>query len=846
MLLVSICLLMGTLPAVSSLSKYDWLMSNEPEELQKMDEVTEWKKGEELEGLETRYDRFGRVFKIPFGRVNRELKSGAAEAQFESGSEEKSDEKKKSSSPKTMMTPKEGSKDGDVEKSGKKDEKEGGHGSGAATGFGSRKGAGGTPSDPASSKPKNTPAPKPRSDGKKGNTSPKAHKIRYGGLWASKIDKKPEVNEKKKPGLKDGEGNPKDTTISPNPKVKSVGEKEVKFSKPNKTKYGKHGERMENDKKKNTVSTGGKGGSYEGGAAEGFGSRKGASGTTSNPSTSPKPETTEPVPKSDGMTGNKSQNGGSRTSKIGVKPEVNEKKKVGSKDGEGMPNDTTITPNPKVKSVGEKRIESSTPNKIQYGKPQAPKSGGKTGMDKKKSTISTGGKGEVIFMEVNKETKYTDPSGDDTGSTDTSSIDSFQYDTTLGDVSPSADPSSFTAETGPIASSLPDKTLELRSEEDEVVYDEKGNKYDYVLEEWIAEPSLPDASSQPEGEEKEEEDKLQKIKRDAVIPSTVAPAPPTPEAEAEQPVVGYTPDSLISEELSCQEPRSIELDDCEETCEVILGNLDVVDGPTLDPRWLLFSIILGFFALACLIRRARKWLCGEAQQVESTPLPDQTAQAEANIPNAPDTGKNPAKKEDKSLEEPSPPSVKNNAAVNKMRAKLLETQANLQKLRLHVKKTTAQHKSDTRTSKFQKKGPIFIPREPPIPPAAILPDNIILEKVTYDPENNEEWDIGSDVDDIELDESFRLNPDSLTETEDEASRKSGSKKSKKSKKNDPKDKKTGGTDDPKNPKENETPAPAPTAPPAPTTAPAPEPPKTADAKEKKENKSVEQDKSKKN
>ncbi|EGT32392.1 hypothetical protein CAEBREN_06285 [Caenorhabditis brenneri] len=360
-------------------------------------------------------------------------------------------------------------------------------------------------------------------------------------------------------------------------------------------------------------------------------------------------------------------------------------------------------------------------------------------------------------------------------------------------------------------------------------------------------PTSPPTSPTPTVATSEATKVSVKRQRRARPPTTVAPPSPTPEAEPEPPVVGFTPDSLISEELSCQEPRSIELNDCDEACEAILGNLDVVDGPTLDPRWLLLSIILGFFALACLIRRARKWLCGEAQQVESTPLPDQTAQAEANIPNAPDAGKNPAKKEDKSLEEPSPPSVKNNAAVNKMRAKLLETQANLQKLRAHVKKTNAQHKSDTRTSKFQKKGPIFIPREPPIPPAAILPDNIVLEKVTYDPENNEMWDIGSDVDDVELDESFRLNPDSLTETEDEASQKSGSKTSKK---NDPKDKKTGGTDDPNTPKENETPAPAPTAPPAPTTAPAPEPPKdtgkTADAKEKKENKSVEQDKSKKN
>ncbi|EGT32438.1 hypothetical protein CAEBREN_15126 [Caenorhabditis brenneri] len=67
-LLVFICLLMGTLPAVSSLSKYDWLKSNEPEKLQKIDKVTKLKTGEELEGLEIRYDRFGNVFQIPFGR----------------------------------------------------------------------------------------------------------------------------------------------------------------------------------------------------------------------------------------------------------------------------------------------------------------------------------------------------------------------------------------------------------------------------------------------------------------------------------------------------------------------------------------------------------------------------------------------------------------------------------------------------------------------------------------------------------------------------------------------------------------------------------------------------------
>uniref|UniRef100_A0A1I7UJ23 SH3 domain-containing protein n=1 Tax=Caenorhabditis tropicalis TaxID=1561998 RepID=A0A1I7UJ23_9PELO len=137
-----------------------------------------------------------------------------------------------------------------------------------------------------------------------------------------------------------------------------------------------------------------------------------------------------------------------------------------------------------------------------------------------------------------------------------------------------------------------------------------------------------------------------------------------------------------------------------------------------------------------------------------------------------------AKKQEKdtTVEEPSIVSIKTTENDKKVRAKLMLAQTNMDKLRKHVKKTNAQYRSDMRSSKFEKKGPIFIPKEPPIPPAVPLPDGIVLENVTYDPKLNEMWDIGSDVDDIELDESYRINPDSLTESE--VSQKSEPKKGK--------------------------------------------------------------------
>ncbi|CAB3409350.1 unnamed protein product [Caenorhabditis bovis] len=60
---------------------------------------------------------------------------------------------------------------------------------------------------------------------------------------------------------------------------------------------------------------------------------------------------------------------------------------------------------------------------------------------------------------------------------------------------------------------------------------------------------------------------------------------------------------------------------------------------------------------------------------------------------------------------------------------------------------------DARSDKFHKRGAIFIPREindDDIAKKCEDPDNIILEKVFYDERNNEQFDIGSEIDEVEL------------------------------------------------------------------------------------------------
>ncbi|CAL2044417.1 unnamed protein product [Caenorhabditis brenneri] len=104
--------------------------------------------------------------------------------------------------------------------------------------------------------------------------------------------------------------------------------------------------------------------------------------------------------------------------------------------------------------------------------------------------------------------------------------------------------------------------------------------------------------------------------------------------------------------------------------------------------------------------------------------------------------------------------LKHNDAVNKMRTRLLAEHKKRQKLKDHVDKKKKQHKSDTRSTKFRNEGPIFIPREPNIPPASVLPNDIVLNKVEYDPSGNEMYEIGSDVDEVELEPSVSINSES--------------------------------------------------------------------------------------
>ncbi|EGT32400.1 hypothetical protein CAEBREN_16932 [Caenorhabditis brenneri] len=470
------------------------MKSQELEEPQKVDVKEE----EELEGLETRYDRFGRVFQIPFGRVSGVFK---AVAQVVSASEEKIDGNKKNEPPKTMkiahgetQAPKEGPKeDSDVKKPGRKD----------------------APSDPASPKPKNTvPAPKPESDGKKGNTSPKANKIRYGGLRASKIDKKPVVNEKKKPGVKDGEETPKDATIGPNPIVKSV---------------------------------------------------------------------------------------------------------------------------------GEKRIESSKPNKIQFGQPRAPKSGEKVGVDKTKSTISTGGKGG------NHETGTTRPPM----------------------------PLKVGKEGGP--SPLGPGTRKT---------------------------SVPDE-----------------------------PSPIAPDTSFASGNIRSSSDSSPSTATAAPKKRR--------------------KGKKVQDWWSVRRLLLNVASnltgvLLCAIIHF-KWY-----RVLSPSKPEK---AGTNDSNAPDAGKGPSENKDKDLNEPLPPL--DEASARKRKEFILMYVVGFEKLRALEKKDTAEHKSDTRTGKLRKMGPIFIPREPPIPPTEDLPEHIVIEKIIYVPDDNEEWIIGSNIDEIEFDESYHIESDLL-------------------------------------------------------------------------------------
>ncbi|CAO4376801.1 unnamed protein product [Caenorhabditis nigoni] len=75
------------------------------------------------------------------------------------------------------------------------------------------------------------------------------------------------------------------------------------------------------------------------------------------------------------------------------------------------------------------------------------------------------------------------------------------------------------------------------------------------------------------------------------------------------------------------------------------------------------------------------------------------------------------------------------------------------RVREHGEKRRKEHREDADQGNFPNKGPIYIPREPEFPPAAALPDNIILKNVEFERKYNEMYVVGSDVDDIELEPS---------------------------------------------------------------------------------------------
>ncbi|EFO91101.1 hypothetical protein CRE_30401 [Caenorhabditis remanei] len=200
------------------------------------------------------------------------------------------------------------------------------------------------------------------------------------------------------------------------------------------------------------------------------------------------------------------------------------------------------------------------------------------------------------------------------------------------------------------------------------------------------------------------------------------------------------------------------------------------------------SIIPGLFILCCIgysMCKRCKW-CKRKPESKKKPTDVQSGVPISVLKSKKIINKDDEKEEDEegrkpAVEDDNPaedggPSLKNNPALERMRDKLKQTQDNLRLLRTHANKCAEEHKKDL-ANKFTPMGPIYIPKEPEVPPPP--PDapssNVSLENVAWKDGLNELWEVGSDVDDIELDEPYVLNPDSVTESE--ASQKSGKAKS---------------------------------------------------------------------
>ncbi|PIC34843.1 hypothetical protein B9Z55_014378 [Caenorhabditis nigoni] len=258
--------------------------------------------------------------------------------------------------------------------------------------------------------------------------------------------------------------------------------------------------------------------------------------------------------------------------------------------------------------------------------------------------------------------------------------------------------------------------------------------------------------------------------------TTTAPAAPLPI----QPTKVYEPPHEdLPEDFSCQNLGE-KYKGCEYLCKQ-LASMGDPPKPAKEYRYLIGLVLIVTCTPTIIIlyistRRMKRELDELNKQVP--PITDdineklKIAYAAALEVQAP---KNPEKIEEIGEEVAGGP-TESKQNKDAMRAKLLETQQNLQKLRTHAKKCVEEHKADAASSKFQKRGAIWIPNRPEIPPPAPLPENIQLDKVEWCSDLNEQWIIGSDVDDIELDSDYVMNPDSITTDDDESTK---SKKSKK-------------------------------------------------------------------
>ncbi|CAO4381551.1 unnamed protein product [Caenorhabditis nigoni] len=268
------------------------------------------------------------------------------------------------------------------------------------------------------------------------------------------------------------------------------------------------------------------------------------------------------------------------------------------------------------------------------------------------------------------------------------------------------------------------------------------------------------------------------------IPTTTTTTTNTSKEESTGNLEYVPPHEDLPEDFSC-ENLGEKYKACEYLCKQ-LASLKPYEEPGIDWRFLpgAFMTAGSLLAIPILFVLTKRMTNELAALNEQKPTTADVPNAKLKIAYAAALDvKDPKyleKKKEKSQEVPSPPLLENKPAAQKMAAKLLETQQNLQKLRSHAKKCVEEHKKDAASSKFQKKGAIYIPNEPEIPSPAPLPDNIILDNVEWCSDYNEMYVIGSDVDDIELEDDSTAS--SLDESTKIEKRNQTSKKSKKSKK----------------------------------------------------------------